>query len=107
MTALLIDGLSKNFGGVTAVDDVHLELRPGERRIIVGPNGAGKTTLFNLITGTVAASSGRIALFDRDITHVAIHRRSRLGLGRTFQITSLFPGLTSLENAILAVQAIQ
>ena len=79
-------------------------MQQGERRAIIGPNGAGKTTLFNLIAGEIGVSAGAIHLFDRDITGFAPHRRAALGLARTFQITNLFPGLTALENCLLAVQ---
>ncbi|MGH7316577.1 MAG: ABC transporter ATP-binding protein, partial [Candidatus Rokuibacteriota bacterium] len=88
-----------------AVDGVALSVRPGERRALIGPNGAGKTTLFNLISGALPLSAGRIALFGRDVTHAPTHRRAALGLARTFQITTLFPDLTVLDNCVLAVQA--
>jgi branched-chain amino acid transport system ATP-binding protein len=104
MTALTIDGLAHNFGGLRALDGVSLRVGVGERRVILGPNGAGKTTLFNLITGLFAPSAGRILLFEHDVTPLAPYRRARLGLGRTFQITTLFPRLTVLENVLLAVQ---
>ena len=82
-------------------------MRPGERRAIIGPNGAGKTTLFNLISGDLAPSGGRIALFGRDVTRLPAFRRAALGLARTFQITTLFPGLSVLENMLLAAQALE
>jgi branched-chain amino acid transport system ATP-binding protein len=104
--ALELRGVSKAFGGLRAVDDVALAVRPGERRALIGPNGAGKTTLFNLISGELPASSGTIRLFGRDVTHAAAHRRAALGLARTFQITNVFPSLTVLENCLLAVQAL-
>ena len=97
---------SKAFGGLRAVDGVSLEVRPGERRAIIGPNGAGKTTLFSLISGELPPTDGRITLFGRDVTRLAPHRRAALGLGRTYQITNLFPRLTVLENCLLAVQAL-
>jgi branched-chain amino acid transport system ATP-binding protein len=103
MTALAIADVSKNYGGVAAVAGVSLELGPGERRVLLGPNGAGKTTLFHTISGSVMPSSGRIALFDRDITHLRPDLRARLGLARTFQITNLFPHLTVLDSVLLAV----
>jgi branched-chain amino acid transport system ATP-binding protein len=103
MSALAIVDVSKNYGGVAAVAGVSLELGPGERRVLLGPNGAGKTTLFHTISGSVMPSSGRIALFDRDITHLRPDLRARLGLARTFQITNLFPRLTVLESVLLAV----
>jgi branched-chain amino acid transport system ATP-binding protein len=104
--ALRLEGVSKWFGGLRAVDDVELAVRPGERRALIGPNGAGKTTLFNLIAGVLPPSAGRITLFGEDVTRLAQHRRARLGLTRTFQITNLFPGLTVLQNALLAAQAL-
>jgi branched-chain amino acid transport system ATP-binding protein len=104
--ALKLDRLTKSFGGLLAVDGVELAVRPGERRAIIGPNGAGKTTLFNLITGEIPVSSGAVHLFGRDITGLPPHRRVALGLARTFQITNLFPGLSVLENGLLAVQGL-
>src|SRR5438309_7650799 len=104
--ALSLSGLSKEFGGLRAVDGVSLTVGPGERRAIIGPNGAGKTTLFGLISGETRPTDGRIALFGRDVTRYAPHRRAGLGLARTYQITNLFPRLTALENCLLAVQAL-
>ena len=104
--ALRLEGVTKWFGGLRAVDGVELTVRPGERRALIGPNGAGKTTLFNLIAGVLPASSGRITLFGADVTRLAQHRRAALGLTRTFQITNLFPSLTVLDNARLAAQAL-
>ena len=98
--------MSKTFGGLLAVDGVELAVAPGERRALIGPNGAGKTTLFNVISGALAASSGRIHLFGNDVTRVPQHRRAALGLTRTFQITNLFPALTVLDNVRLAAQAL-
>ena len=105
LAALHLDAVCRAFGGLQAVDGVTLTVRPGERRALIGPNGAGKTTLFNLIAGAMPLSSGRIALFGRDVTHAPAHRRAALGLARTFQITNLFPDLSVLENCLLAVQA--
>jgi branched-chain amino acid transport system ATP-binding protein len=105
--ALEVSGLTKIFGGLTAVSGVSLSIAPGERRALIGPNGAGKTTLFNMIAGDLEPSSGRITLFGRDVTRFATHRRAALGLARTFQITTLFPNLTVLENLLLAVQALE
>ena len=86
--------------------EVTLEVFPGERKAIIGPNGAGKTTLFNLITGVLPPSSGEIVLFGRDVTRWPPHRRTALGMARTFQITSLFPKLTVLDNVLLAVAGV-
>ena len=83
---LSINGVTKRFQGLTAVDDVSFDVAPGELVSIIGPNGAGKTTLFNLLTGQSAPTSGRVLLDGRDISALPPHRRARLGLGRTFQI---------------------
>src|SRR5688500_16888944 len=88
---LTLRGLSKHFGGLQAVKSITLEVHPGDRMGILGPNGAGKTTLFHLITGVLAPTSGQILLFGQDVTRWAPHRRSALGMARTFQITTLFP----------------
>jgi branched-chain amino acid transport system ATP-binding protein len=95
--------LGKSFGGLTAVKDVTLEVLPGDRQAVIGPNGAGKTTLFNLITGVFPSSAGRILLFGEDVTGWASHRRTALGMARTFQVTSLFPKLSVLDNVLLAI----
>jgi branched-chain amino acid transport system ATP-binding protein len=100
----MVDRVTHDFGGLRALDEVTLSVGVGERRAILGPNGAGKTTLFNLITGLLAPVAGRIHLFEHDVTALAPYRRARLGLGRTFQITTLFPRLTVLESVLLAVQ---
>jgi branched-chain amino acid transport system ATP-binding protein len=105
-TALGLRGVTKAFGGLTAVSEVDLTVRAGERRAIIGPNGAGKTTLFNVISGDLGPTSGRIELFGRDVTRLPAFRRAALGLCRTFQVTNLFPSLTVLENVLLAVQAL-
>ena len=105
MSALRVTGLSKRFGGLLAINDVSFIIEPGERRLMIGPNGAGKTTLFNMISGTLPASSGSISLFGRDITTFSPQRRAARGLARTFQINTLFSGLSALDNVMLAVQA--
>ncbi len=105
--ALSLTDVSKAFGGLKAVDGVALSVEPGERRALIGPNGAGKTTLFNLISGELPPSEGRIALFGRDVTALPPHRRAALGLARTYQITNLFPSLTVLDNLLLAVQGLE
>ena len=100
--ALECQGLTKRFGGLDAVRNVNLQVGAGERRAIIGPNGAGKTTLFNLISGETSATSGQVKIFGKDITHMPSHRRVHLGLGRTFQITNIFPTLTVIENLLVA-----
>jgi branched-chain amino acid transport system ATP-binding protein len=104
---LELKGLSKSFGGLRAVREVTLAVKPGDRKAIIGPNGAGKTTLFNLITGIFPATSGQVLLFGRDVTGWPSHRRTALGMARTFQITSLFPRLTVLDNVLLAIEGVQ
>ncbi|MFA6264396.1 MAG: ABC transporter ATP-binding protein [Pseudolabrys sp.] len=98
-------GLIKRFSGVLASDDVDFDLMPGEVHAIIGPNGAGKTTFIKQITGEHFPTAGRIALGDTDITRMRTDRRILLGLGRSFQVTSVLRELTVLENVILAVQA--
>jgi branched-chain amino acid transport system ATP-binding protein len=100
--ALVCKGLTKRFGGLEAVKDVDLQIARGERRAIIGPNGAGKTTLFSLISGVYPVSAGSISLLGHDVTRLPSYRRAYLGLGRTFQITNLFPTLTVIENLVLA-----
>ena len=103
MTALGVHDLQKSFGGLRVTSSVNLEVAPGERRLIIGPNGAGKTTLFNLITGELRPDGGSITLFDRDITRVPSRRRPHLGIARTYQIITLFPGDTLLRNVTLSL----
>ena len=93
------------FGGHTAVDQVSLDIIPHTFTSIIGPNGAGKTTFFNLLSGQLFPTSGRIIFQGQDVTAFAAHRRTRLGMGRSFQITNVFPDLTVAENVRLAVQA--
>jgi branched-chain amino acid transport system ATP-binding protein len=102
---LAIEGLTKRFGGVVASDGITLEVPAGELHAVIGPNGAGKTTLIGELTGEVAPDAGRITFAGLDITALPVHRRSQLGLARSFQITSLFPDFTALDNVALAVQA--
>ena len=104
--ALVLENISRHFGGLKAVDNVSLTVAPGARHALIGPNGAGKTTLFNLISGELTPTTGRIALFGTDATRLAPHKRAALGLARTFQITKLFPQLTVLENVLLACEAL-
>jgi branched-chain amino acid transport system ATP-binding protein len=103
MKPLAIEGLSKSFGGLHAVSEVSFSVDAGERVVIIGPNGAGKTTLFNLITGVLPPTEGKIYLFGEDVTRMPSHRRTHKGIARTFQITNLFPELTLQENLVLAV----
>ncbi|MEU3456214.1 ABC transporter ATP-binding protein [Micromonospora sp. NPDC006766] len=98
-------GLTWRIGEVAIVDSVYLDLAPGEFLGVIGPNGAGKTSLFNLITGLRRPTEGRVLLDAEDITALPPHRRARLGLGRTFQASSVFGSLTVRENVRLAVQA--
>jgi len=98
-------GLTVRFGGHVAVDQVTADFYPGTLTVIVGPNGAGKTTYFNLVSGQLAATSGSVLLDGADITRLGPARRTRLGIGRAFQLTNLFPLLTVMENVRLAVQA--
>ena len=102
MQVLRTEKLSKQFGGILAVNSVSLSVEQGERRAIIGPNGAGKTTLFNLMSGALAPSGGGVYFDQRDITTLAPHERSRLGLARTFQRNNLFLGLSVWENVRLA-----
>lgn len=103
-SALTLQGVSKWFGGVSAVRGIDLVIKVGERRALIGPNGAGKTTLFNLITGELLLDEGKIWLFGKDVTYWSVRQRVMLGLGRTYQITQIFPNLTVEENLFLAVR---
>jgi branched-chain amino acid transport system ATP-binding protein len=98
-------GLTIRFGGHVAVDHVSCAFFPGELTAIVGPNGAGKTTYFNLISGQLIASDGLVLIEGRDVTRLSAPQRTRVGLGRAFQLTNLFPRLSVAENARLATQA--
>ena len=104
--ALVLDGVSRVYGGLKAVDRVDLTVLPGERRAVIGPNGAGKTTLFNLISGESPVSEGAIHVFGADVTRLAPHQRAARGIARTFQITRLFPNLTVSDNVLLACEAL-
>ncbi len=97
--------LRKEFGGLIAVADVSIQVEPGTTHAIIGPNGAGKTTYFNLLSGVYAPTRGTVHFNGRDITDVPLHQRAHLGIGRSFQITNIFPNLTVLENVRLAAQA--
>jgi branched-chain amino acid transport system ATP-binding protein len=102
---LLIEGLTKHFGGIIASDNISLDVLSGELHAVIGPNGAGKTTLIGQLTGEIAPNAGRIRFSGSDITPLPVYRRSALGLARSFQITSLFLDFTALDNVALAVQA--
>src|SRR5689334_11412346 len=103
VSALAVRSLTKSFGGLRVTSSVDLVVEPGERRLIIGPNGAGKTTLFNLITGELKPDGGSVSLFDRDITRVPSRRRFHMGIARTYEIITLFPGETLLRNVTLAL----
>jgi ABC-type branched-subunit amino acid transport system ATPase component len=98
-------GLRKEFGGLVAVADVDIQIRTGSLHAIIGPNGAGKTTLFNLLSGNLKPTQGAVIFKGEDITQQPLHRRVHLGIGRSFQITNIFPRLTVLENVRPAAQA--
>jgi branched-chain amino acid transport system ATP-binding protein len=102
---LRVEKLVRRFGGITATDHVSLDVAKGELHAIIGPNGAGKTTLISQLTGQLLPHSGSIWLAGRDITRVPAYRRSALGLARSFQITSLLPDFTALDNVAMAAQA--
>lgn len=99
-------GVSKHFGGLRAVDGVDLQVAEGAMHSIIGPNGAGKTTLFNLISGYLKPTAGQVFLHGREITGLPLHRMAHLGIGRSFQITNVFPNLTVVENVRLSAQAL-
>jgi branched-chain amino acid transport system ATP-binding protein len=104
--ALELRGVTRLFGALAAISDVTLSVRPGERRAVLGSNGAGKTTLFNCITGDFPATSGIIRFFGEDVTRFPAHDRIRRGLRRTYQISSLFTGLSVLDNVYLACRGV-
>jgi len=97
--------LRKEFGGLVAVDDVSIQIQPQTLHSIIGPNGAGKTTLFNLLSGVFPPTRGKVIFKGQEITHLPPHRMAHLGIGRSFQITNIFPNLTVLENIRMAAQA--
>jgi branched-chain amino acid transport system ATP-binding protein len=102
---LEVAGLRKRFGGLAVTDDVSFSVAEGGIHAIIGPNGAGKTTLIHQLSGTLRPDAGHIRFAGRDVTGLSLRRRARLGLARSFQITSVLPGFSCLENAALAVQA--
>ena len=103
---LATDGLTRRFGGLVAVRDVSIALNRGELHAVMGPNGAGKTTLVSLLSGEIRPSTGRILLEGTDIGAVPSFKRTRLGIGRSFQRTNIFPTLSALENVRLSAQAV-
>ncbi len=105
--AIRLRGVSRRFGALQALRDVSLDVLPGERRAVLGPNGAGKTTLFNTICGDFPPTAGSIVLFGADITRLRPHQRTRMGIGRTYQTSLLFNGLTVLENLFVAVRGLR
>ena len=102
---LSLQNLRKNFGGLCVTDDLSLDVLPGELHALIGPNGAGKTTLINQISGLISPDAGRIVFCGADVTASAPFERAKLGLARSFQITSTLPNFSALENVSLAVQA--
>jgi branched-chain amino acid transport system ATP-binding protein len=102
---LEVDALYKSFGALRATDGVELEVLEGETHAIIGPNGAGKTTFISQLAGNLRPDSGRIRFAGEDVTALPAAKRARRGLARSFQITSIYPGFTALENVALAVQA--
>ncbi len=104
--ALELRGVSRLFGALTALDDITMSVKPGERRAVLGSNGAGKTTLFNCVTGDFPPTSGTIRFFGEDITVFPPHERIRRGLRRTYQISLLFGGLSVIDNVYLACRGV-
>jgi branched-chain amino acid transport system ATP-binding protein len=104
MSALEVEGLRKNFGGFAALRGIDLHVDEGELFGLIGPNGSGKTTFFNCVTGILRCSAGTVAFKGREITNSAPDAIYRMGIGRTFQLIELFPGMTVLENMLLALQ---
>jgi len=104
VTMLEVRNITKRFGNLVAVKDVSMAVKPGELRAIIGPNGAGKTTFFNMISGYFAPTTGSILFDGKDVTQIPAHRRVGLGMGRTFQITEIFPELTVHENVLTAAE---
>ena len=102
---LRVENLVRRFGGIVATDNLSLEVAKGELHAIIGPNGAGKTTLISQLTGQLHPNSGTIHFAGRDVTRLPAHRRSALGLARSFQITSLLPDFTAADNVAMAAQA--
>jgi branched-chain amino acid transport system ATP-binding protein len=104
LATLELKGIAKKFGALKAIDDVSISIYSGERHALLGTNGAGKTTLFNVISGDLRATSGKISFYGKDLGKSNADKRCRLGIGRTYQTPLLFNGLTVLENLIVAVR---
>lgn len=102
---LQIDGLNKNFGAIQATSNVSFAVKKGHIHALIGPNGAGKTTLVNQLSGDIIPDSGKIYFQSRDITRLAAHKRAKLGIGRSFQITHIFESLSVAENMALAIHS--
>ena len=107
MEVLKVEGLSKNFGGLQALQGLSFTVEAGDKLAIIGPNGAGKTTLLNVLGGQLPATAGRVYLSGQEITRLAPHRRLHLGLARSFQLNNLFFNLTLIDNTLLALQGAQ
>src|SRR6266481_5720753 len=104
--ALVLEGVTRTFGALKAIEDVSLSVAAGERRALIGANGAGKTTLFNAITGDFPPTAGRIRFFGEDVTHLPAYERIRRGMRRTYQNSMLFRGLSVLDNLYLAARGV-
>jgi branched-chain amino acid transport system ATP-binding protein len=104
--ALELAGLGHRFGALVALSDVNMTLGPSERHAVLGSNGAGKTTLFNTITGDLRPALGRVMLFGHDVTSMPVHKRARLGLRRTYQISKLFSGLSVIDSLFIACRGV-
>jgi branched-chain amino acid transport system ATP-binding protein len=107
MAMMTVENVSKNFGGLQVLEGISFSIEAGQKIAIIGPNGAGKTTLFNVLGGQLPASGGSIGFFGQDITRLPPNRRLHLGLARSFQINSLFPKLTLMDNTLLALHGAQ
>jgi len=107
MEVLRVENLGQRYGGLKVLFDLSFSLESGERVALIGPNGAGKTTLLNVLSGFVSPAAGRISLLNHDVTKMPSFRRTALGMARSFQINTLFPGLDLLTNVLLAIQGVQ
>src|SRR2546429_9940585 len=104
--ALRLEGVTRVFGALTAIENISFSVAAGERRAVIGANGAGKTTLFNVVTGDFPATRGRVRFFGEDVTSMPPHERIRLGMRRTYQSSLLFRDLTVRDNLFLAVRGV-